>query len=109
MPPQLAEDIESLRADGYEISVIEDGSRYLVILGGFLVPDGRFVPNMTDVMVIADYQYPQSKLDMCWTNPHVQLASGGYPKNADNFEVHAGRNWHRWSWHYSWDPIRHNL
>ncbi|MEA2579138.1 MAG: hypothetical protein QOE83_30 [Actinomycetota bacterium] len=110
MPPQLAADIEMLRNQGQPASVIEDGTRFLVVLEGFKLPDGRYEPATTDVMVMPDYQYPASKLDMYWTDPAIQLAAGGVPQGAESFEEHGGRRWQRWSWHYpTWDPSRHNL
>ncbi len=110
MPAQLADEVEAICTAGQPITVVDEGSRYLVILQGFLLPNGRYVPQVTDLMVMADYQYPMSRLDMYWTDPLVQLASGGYPQGAEAFEEHGGRRWQRWSWHYpAWDPSRHNL
>lgn len=109
-PPQLTRDIDSLRQDGQDLNVVEDGTRFYVILRSFRLPEGRYVPPVTDLMVIADYQYPASRLDMYWTDPPVHLASGALPQTAEQFEVYAGRRWQRWSWHYPvWDPSKHNL
>lgn len=110
IPPQLAKDVDSLRQEGQQIDVVEDGTRFYVILKGFRLLDRRYVPQVTDLMVIADYQYPVSKLDMYWTDPQVHLVSGALPLNADQFELYASRRWQRWSWHYPvWDPSKHNL
>ncbi len=110
MPRQLATEIEVFRSEGQAITVIEDGARYLVVFEALDLPDGRYAPATTDLMVMADYQYPVSRLDMYWTDPEIKLAGGGYPQGAESFEDHGGRHWQRWSWHYSvWDPRRHNL
>jgi hypothetical protein len=110
MPPQLAAEIEVFRNDDQAIDVIEDGSRFLVVFKGFELPDGRYSPAVTDLMVMADYQYPMSRLDMYWTDPAIRLITGAYPQGAESLEDHGGRCWQRWSWHYpSWDPGRHNL
>lgn len=110
MPPQLSADIEFLRQRRQEVNVVEDGTRFYVILKSFRLPDGRYAPPVTDLMMIADYQYPASRLDMYWTDPAVHLASGALPLNADQFETYAGRRWQRWSWHYEgWNPSKHNL
>jgi hypothetical protein len=110
IPPQLARDVDTLRQEGQEVEVVEDGTRFYVILKRFRLLDTKYVPQVTDLMVIADYQYPASKLDMYWTDPQVRLATGGLPLSADQFETHAARQWQRWSWHYPvWDPSRHNL
>ena len=110
MPAKLSEEVELLRKDGAEVEVIEEGTRFYVVLKGFQLPNGTYRPASTDLMVIADYQYPLSRLDMYWTDPHVRLPSGALPQAADQFEQYAARRWQRWSWHYpSWDPALHNL
>ena len=76
----------------------------------FHLPDGTYAPTITDLMMMADYQFPLSRLDMYWTDPTIYLASGGLPLNANQFEMYANRRWQRWSWHYpTWDPSKHNL
>ena len=110
MPPQLDSDIDALRIEGQKVDVVEDGTRFYVIFKCFRLPDGRYVPPVTDLLVIADYQYPVSRLDMFWTDPTVHLASGGLPQSADQFELYAGRRWQRWSWHYpGWNASKHNI
>jgi hypothetical protein len=110
MPLQLAAEIEVFRGEDQAIEVIEDGTRFLVVFKAFQLPDGRYSPAATDLMVMADYQYPMSRLDMYWTDPAIQLVNGAYPQGAESFEHHGGRHWQRWSWHYQlWDPSRHNL
>jgi hypothetical protein len=110
MPPQLAQEIESLRHEGHNVEVVEDASRFFVVLKAFRLPDGKYVPAVTDLMIIADYQYPASRLDMYWTDPPVRLLSGAIPQTADQFEIYAERRWQRWSWHYPvWDPSKHNV
>lgn len=110
MPPQLAAEIEVFRSKDQSIEVTEDGSRFLVVFKQFELPDGRYSPAATDLMVMADYQYPMSRLDMYWTDPAIRLTNGAYPQGAEAFEDHGGRHWQRWSWHYqAWDPSRHNL
>lgn len=110
LPGQLAGDIEGLREDGYSIAIVEDGNRYYIVIESFVIPSEAYVPRATDVMVMADYQYPMSRMDMFWTDPVVSRTSGGYPQNADQFEDYAGRRWQRWSWHYpTWDPACDNV
>ncbi len=110
LPPQLDSDIESLRGDGHTIEVIEDGTRYYIVFKNFKLPDGRYSPEVADLMVMADYQYPMSKMDMFWTSPAVSRNAGGLPQNADQMEQYANRTWQRWSWHYNgWDPSKHTI
>lgn len=111
LPPQLETEIEVLRDEGQAVEVIEDGSRYYVVLKNFVLPP-TYTPTKVDVMIMPDYQYPQSRLDMYWTDPEVRLfATGNLPQSADQFEgPFGGRKWQRWSWHYeTWDPRCHNV
>jgi hypothetical protein len=109
LPERLAADIDDLRATGHDVEVVEDGTRFYVVIKGFELPNG-YVPSVTDFMMIADYQNPMSALDMFWTEPHVQCGSGSWPQNADQFVVYGERNWQRWSWHYpGWNPATHTL
>lgn len=110
LPPPLHSDIERLRMEGRAIQVVEDGARFYIVLVGYCLPDGLYVPSVTDLMVMADYQYPMSRMDMFWTDPPIRRPDGTWPQNADQFEEYAGRRWQRWSWHYpQWDPSRHNI
>ena len=109
IPPQLALDVEVLRQCGYAIDVTEEGTRHYVIIKSFQM-NSAYSPTTTDLMMMADYQYPQSRMDMYWTDPEVRCGTGAPPMNADQFEIHLGRRWQRWSWHYPlWQPGKHNL
>src|SRR5947207_1969369 len=109
IPPLLAKHVQTLRERGDNAEVVEEGSRYFVVIKGFALPQGKYVPASTDLMVMADYQYPQSRLDMFWTDPPIALASGGVPQAADQHESYIGRRWQRWSWHYDgWNPSAHS-
>jgi hypothetical protein len=110
VPVQLAGDIESLREDGHVIEITEDGNRYYIVFVRFAIPSEAYLPRATDVMVMADYQYPMSRMDMFWTDPEILKTSGGYPQGAESFEEYAGRRWQRWSWHYpNWNPACDNV
>src|SRR6266478_9808558 len=98
MPEALAEEVAALRALGYQVDVVEEAPRFFVIVSDFKLPVERYTPSTTNLLVIADYQYPMSRLDMYWTDPPVVTASGAMPQAADNFENYAGRRWQRWSW-----------
>ena len=109
LPERLEKDVEDLRSAGHVVEVVEDGTRYYVIISDFELPAG-YDTQTADLMIIADYQYNQSALDMFYTSPHVKSAAGSWPQNADQFEQYAQRTWQRWSWHYpGWNPTTHNL
>lgn len=109
-PAQLVADVERLTEDGFDASIVEEHPRYYVVLANLELPT-FYEPTVTDLMMMADYQYPMSALDMFWTSPHVRRADNGtFPQNADQFEQHIGKSWQRWSWHYSgWTPAHHNV
>jgi hypothetical protein len=110
LPAQLERDIEGLREDGHVIEVIEDSNRFYIVFRDFAVPSDAYLPGTTDVMLMADYQYPMSRMDMFWTDPEICRATGGYPQGAEQFESYAGRRWQRWSWHYpNWNPACDNV
>jgi hypothetical protein len=108
-PERLIADVNVVQMQGYAVEVVEDGTRYYVVFNDFTLPD-CYVPNQTTLMFMADYQYPMSALDMFWTEPHVRLANGALPQNADQFLEFMGRSWQRWSWHHpGWDPAVHSV
>jgi hypothetical protein len=108
-PQQLLADVEIVRSHGYDVRLVEDGTRSYVVLENCSLPP-PYVPQVTNLMLIADYQYPMSALDMFWTEPHVKCPNGDFPQNANQFEPHIGKTWQRWSWHYpGWNPTTHSL
>jgi len=108
-PERLLTDAEVLRLQGHDVGIVEEGTRFHVVISNFLLPS-LYEPQKTDLMFIADYQYPMSALDMFWTEPFVRCRNGSWPQNADQFEQHIGRTWQRWSWHYQgWNPSSHSL
>jgi Prokaryotic E2 family E len=109
VPQRLALDVDAVRAQGRDVQITEDGTRFFVILNNFVLPD-HYNPPITNLMVMADYQYPMSALDMFWTEPHVRCANGAWPQGGDQFVEFVGRVWQRWSWHYpGWNPSTHTL
>jgi len=109
MPPpaRLLADVEALAADGHSVTIVEEHPRYFVIIQGLALPS-LYEPETTDLMVIADYQYPLSALDMYWACPAVRI-NGAFPQGADQFSDFIDRKWQRWSWHYTWNPSVHSL
>jgi len=110
MPPsQLLQEIEALRLQGYNISVTEDSSWVSVVFHDYPVSTG-FSKNKTNLLVRAQQSYPNSNLDMFWTDVDLVLADGRVPTSADQLENYNGQQWRRFSWHpKSWNPGRDNL
>ena len=109
IPERLLSDVEVVRRQGHNVQIVEDGTRFYVVLSDVLFPD-QFSPIVSDLKVIADYQNPASALDMFWTDPQVRCLNGAWPQSADQFAEYMGRNWQRWSWHYAgWNPSTHSI
>ena len=75
------------------------------------LPPGRFRIDATDVLFLADQQYPLSALDMFWTELGVVRPDGSIPQNADSMQTYLGRQWRRYSWHRNgvWNPANNGL
>lgn len=109
---ELRQDAGELRKlTGLTVDLVEGDSQIFVILRAFSLPDGAYAVRQTDVLIIADQQYPLSALDMFYTEPDVLLPGGRVPLNADSIESYAGRTWRRFSWHRNgvWNPARNGL
>lgn len=109
-PPQLLGDVAALQALGHDVAISEEPPRFYVLISDLELPP-CYEPRTTTLMMMADYQYPMSALDMFWTDPDVRRAdNGSFPQNADSIEQHISRSWQRWSWHYGgWDPSVHSV
>ena len=115
-PDRLLADVEAMRVAGYQVAVHEaGGSRFYVVVADVELP-AAYEPRRTDVLMVADYQYPMSALDMFYTYPKVSCVSGVLPQNADqpmqfdDAPETAGIEWQRWSYHYpGWNPAHHSV
>lgn len=109
VPPQLLEEIESLRLEGHRILVSEEDNWISVIFHEYPVTVG-FSKQKTTLLVRAQLSYPNSNLDMFWTDVDLVLEDGTVPASADQLETYGGQQWRRFSWHpKSWNPGRDNL
>lgn len=112
LPPQLQADIESLRQDGFSIEAHRDapgGARIYIVISGYPVPRG-WNKTRTTLLIIADVSYPNSKLDMFWTEVDLTLQDGRIAQACDAIESHRGQQWRRFSWHVQqWNPAVDNL
>jgi hypothetical protein len=102
---------ELTTAVGYEVELVEGGVQVPVIIKQVRLPSGHFSVTTTDMLFLADAQYPLSALDMFWVELEVMRADGGVPANADQIEQYADRSWRRFSWHRNgiWNPNGNGL
>lgn len=97
---------------GTKVDVREEPpTRIWVVLKQVTLPAGAFKLAQSDILFLADYQYPASALDMFWTELDVLRPDGSIPASADQVESYAGRAWRRFSWHRNgiWDPRRNGV
>jgi len=107
VPEILQRDADELaRVTGREVEVVPNGSQIGVIVKQAHLPAGAYTKSQSDVLMLTDYQYPMSAMDMFYMELDVQHAGGSIPAHATSIEPHLGRSWRRWSWHRNgiWKP-----
>lgn len=109
LPPSLQTDIQTLEEDGYTISAERDGSTVYVVFEDYSLP-AKYSPDQTDLLVKVPLPYPDSKIDMFWTELDVR-GPNGLPEKAGHTHEFIGREWRRFSWHRNedWNPAYHDL
>ncbi len=98
--PEL--DRELLREKAYDFEITPwQGGLHLVIRR-YPFP-AAYNPQVTNVLIQLPAGYPNAALDMFWTSPHVQLATGAWPVASEHRAIqHDGKEWQRWSRHIQW-------
>ena len=108
IPEELTKDLATLTQRGYSPVVVEEGSRVFVIFRGYVLPDGTYNTEKTDLLIFTTQFYPNAGFDMFWVDENLKLKNGGIPKSADQIENYLGRRWRRFSYHpYNtkpWNP-----
>ncbi|MGH8546036.1 MAG: E2/UBC family protein [Gammaproteobacteria bacterium] len=104
-----AEELGSIT--GLMIEVIQDANRLFIFLHDYSLPCGVSRVERTDVLFIADFQYPLSAMDMFWTDVAVVRLGGSLFENSDAIEDYVGRKWRRFSYHRNnvWNPTGNPL
>ena len=107
LPARLVSDAAELsRLTGHEVNLEPEGNQILAIAAQAALPGGTYSRSASDVLLITDFQYPMSAMDMFYMEVEVQHANGSIPSHASSIETHGGRQWRRWSWHRNgiWQP-----
>lgn len=99
-------DAKFLTEKGYEYELFSAGNEMHVVVKKFPFPSEHYAPTQADVLIKIPPGYPNAQLDMFWVNPEVKLVNGQVPKKTESRETHHGREWQRWSRHYTspWRP-----
>lgn len=89
-----------------EFEATEEGGHTILILKGFALPIG-FDHEHTDLLVRLPAGFPDTAPDMFWVDPQIRLTkTGAVPRAAEVTETIAGRQWQRFSRHFSGSPWR---
>jgi hypothetical protein len=113
LPPQLEQDLEALRSQGYKVEPFRDpptGNIIYLVFTDYPLPKGWNKP-MTKLLLITDISYPNSKIDMFWVDQDLRLADGErIPQAGGTIETYMGQSWYRFSWHVQkWNPAVDNV
>lgn len=103
---------EFRQAIGLAVDILEEGdNRIVVLIQQVPLPPGLFNVGKSDMLFLADKQYPLSGLDMFWTELSVVRTNGTIPQGAEQIETYLNRQWRRFSWHRNglWNPSTNGL
>ena len=88
IPQRLEEDLARLSGQGHVATALReptDGNRIYIVFENYALPAG-WNRAQTRLLVLTDVSYPNSKLDMFWTEPGLRLATGAEPQAAGRSE-----------------------
>jgi hypothetical protein len=109
VPPQLETDIGKLKESGNTINVQREGNQIFVVIDNYPVPQG-WNKSTTTLLLITDIGYPNSKIDMFWTDTDFKLSDGRIPQAGEVMQPFIGKQWRRFSWHVQkWNPAVDNI
>lgn len=102
----LEQDATFLSEKEYAYDLFPQGGELHIVIKGFQFPSQHYLPDKTDLLIKIPPGYPNTALDMFWTNPEVKLVNGQVPQKTESREEHRGKSWQRWSRHYvtPWRP-----
>ena len=105
--------LTEVQASYPEAYLTEDGGTRYLVVPGFQLPE-QWSNQIITLLAIIPNGYPMAPMDMFWVDPEVRLTGGAEPNAASSREMHLGRQWQRFSWHYTnpqtgWRPGSSNL
>lgn len=102
------EEVEGFAALYPDWETIAEGGKNWLLIRKFPVPAGYNV-GAVDLAVQIHPGYPREKIDMIYTFPALSLISGRAIPAVEAREQIDGRAFQRWSRHYPWNPLQHNI
>ncbi len=102
------DDVEQLDSLGLEWEALHAPNGQWLFLHGFEFPAGY--NHLTGSIAIQiPGNYPVAGLDMAYFFPHLTRADGQALRQTEARMHVDGKDWQRWSRHYTWIPGHHNL
>ena len=93
-------DIEYLNERDIAHQLTSEGGMICIMLPSWQLPRG-FDREVSDLLIRLNPGYPDVQPDMWWFDPPVRLANGQDLSNTKVVESYLGRQWQRWSRHFS--------
>ena len=93
-------DLAAVQAVFPQARLVEEGTNRFLVVPDFSLPDHWSAPEVT-LMAMVPNGYPMAAMDMFWVDPVLKLRDGREPGAANSLEVYLGKQWQRFSWHYS--------
>lgn len=113
IPVLLREEVVELQKLGYQIQLIEVGTRVYIQFDDFPLPENGYTISSTTLLVWTGINYPSCAFDMFWVQPELLLMGNRVPTAAAHLENHLGKPWRRFSIHpyqqKPWNPAEDSL
>jgi hypothetical protein len=102
---------ELAAATGLIVQIFQEVNRLFILIYGYRLPFSISQLEKTDVLFMADLQYPFSAMDMFWVDINVVRPNGSMFENSESLEEYIGRRWRRFSYHRNniWNPAGNPL
>jgi hypothetical protein len=102
------EEIEGFASLYPEWEALTESGKNWLLIRKFPVPAGYNVSTV-ELAVQIHPGYPREKLDMIYVYPVLSLTNGRTIPAVESREQIDQRAFQRWSRHYPWNPLQHNI
>jgi hypothetical protein len=93
-------DVACLAEREIEYTVTAEANMTCVVFPGYRLPSGYDRP-ASDLLLRLQPGFPDVPPDMWWFNPAIRLANGRVVPATEVIERHLGKDWQRWSRHFT--------
>lgn len=94
-------DRDYLMEKGYQFEEKIDANRNGLIIRNWILPDGKFNLQMSDLLILIPNGYPEVRPDMWYFDPAILLAPANRPARQTQANItFEEKVWQRWSRHY---------